>query len=79
MTFYEWIQGDDQEGYERKVLAAHLKELAKRHTEAKKIDSFYDLVTVSTYMTEPDALRAVTDSLWFEYCAATGHPLEERS
>ena len=76
MTFYRFMQEYPHTDPDRVALAAHMKQLAKRHTEVKKIDSLVDLKIVASYMTNPAALRAVEGgTLWCEYCAACNHPL----
>ena len=74
LTFYEFMQQYPHEQPYRQQLARHLKQLAKRHTEVKRIDSFMDLMMVSTYMLDRDAFRAVSGDLWCTYCAACNHP-----
>lgn len=76
MTFYQWVQQYPHEDAGRIALARHMKDLAKRHHEVKKISSYYDLVTVASYMTDRLAFKAVSEELWCEYCTATGRPLD---
>lgn len=75
MTFYQWMQRYPHKDQERIALAKHMKELGKRHTEVKKIKSFMDLMQVATYMTDGEAFRAVSGSLWCEYCTACGREI----
>lgn len=74
ITFYEWLQTTEHEKPERKLLAAELKEVAEKHPEVKKIDSFHDFVSASHWL-KGRAYYVVGDGIWCNYCAASGHPI----
>lgn len=76
MNFYQWLQKFPHKDPGRIALARHLKDLGKRHTEVKKIKTFYDLMTVATYVTDGEAFKAISGVLWCEYCTATNRPID---
>lgn len=77
MTFYEYMMHFYLKDPDRYALAYNMRKLAPRHKELKEIDSLSDMMMATSILTDPDAREAVTGSLWCEYCAVTGHPIDD--
>lgn len=77
MTFYDFMMRFYLKDPDRYALAYNMRLLAPRHKELKQIDSLSDLMMSAGILTDPDAKAAVTGSLWCEYCAISGHPIDD--
>lgn len=75
ISFYQFMIHYPHDDPDRLALAANMRELAPKHKELKEIDSLVDLMVASRMLTSNKAKRAVTGSLWCEYCTMTGHPI----
>ena len=76
MSFYDFMMHFYLKDPDRYALAYNMKKLAPRHPQLKGIDSLADLMLSASILTDPDARKAVTGSLWCEYCAVSGHPID---
>lgn len=77
MSFYDFMMHFYLKDPDRYALAYNMRKLAPRHQELKQIDSLSDLMISASILTDPDAKAAVTGSLWCEYCAISGHPIDD--
>ena len=77
MSFYKFMLRYPHQLPDRIALAAELKRLAPDHKEVKEIDSMMDMMLIARILKDEQAINAVSGSLWCEYCAACGRPLEE--
>ena len=76
ITFYEYMMDYPHQIPARLALAHELGKLARHHEEVKKIDSLMDLMMVSRLIESGPAHDAASGSLWCEYCAVSGHPMD---
>ena len=74
-SFYEYMLAYPHKDPFRVSLAANLRKLAPRNERVKKIDSLADLMSIVTILTDPDAVYAISGSLWCEYCTVVGRPI----
>lgn len=83
-TFYQWLQDFSENGTPRGALARDLRRLARAFPWVEDIDSFADLVTLTSESfihqrselggdLSDDGFSAADEGLWIEYCAFTGH------
>ena len=75
ISFFDFMQRYPHDDQGRRILAYHLKQLAKKYKEIRKIDSLIDLMAARDIMTDPEAIAAVDPALWCEYSSMTNHPL----
>lgn len=79
MSFYDFMMHFYLKDPDRYALAYNMRKLVLQHKELKEIDSLADLMMAIPILTDPDAKAAVTGALWCEYCAISGHPIDEQS
>ena len=75
INFFDYMMNYPHQFPDRLALAAEMKQLARNHEEVKEIDCLMDLMTFSRLLEDPRAVEAASGSLWFEYCAASGHEM----
>ena len=76
ITFYEYMMHYPHQIPDRLALAAAMSRLAPHHEEIKKIDSLMDLMAAGRLLAPGKEADAVSGSLWYEYCAVSGHPMD---
>lgn len=78
-SFYDFMMHTYLIDLDRYTLALNMRQLSKKHPELKQINSMSDLmIAAGEILTNPEARAAATGDLWCEYCARTGHPVEEQ-
>jgi len=75
MSFYEYMMHYPHDIPERLALAENMKKMAPRHKELREIDSMMDLFLAERYLTDDEAAKGITGSLWCEYCIACNRPI----
>lgn len=85
-TFYDYMVSHYSDaGFGRGSLARDMMHLAETYPQVKKIDSFYDLVSLLSKPEElglpergcvsGESFHAAIEELWCEYCAECNHPI----
>lgn len=77
MSFYEYMTHYPFKEPDRRVLAAEIRRVGKQSKMIRDIDSFVDLMSCTYLLTDLQAIEAITASLWYEYCAFVGRPMDD--
>ena len=74
LSFFDFITQYPHNFPDRQALAAEFRRLSRRFIGLKDIDSFVELCIAASVLTDPHAVRAITPSLWVEYCLSVDRP-----
>lgn len=77
MSFYEYMLRYPFKEPERVSLAREFRKFGKTSQRLREIDSMIDLMSITDILMDPEAMEAVSPSLWIEYCLHSGRDIFE--